>query len=661
MAATPHKVDKELEQYRSLLEVPTKFDEGFTLSSFLGALFVALVMIPGALYMELVAGMGVGPAAQWVTVLLFIEVAKRANAKLSREQLFILFYMAGALVNQHVHGTPLFRQFLVRSDAAVAFGLADMFPTWVAPKDLANLDRSFFQTAWLPAIGLMAFRFIFSKIDNTVLGYGLFRLASDVEKLPFPLAPMRAQGMLTLADDMDGKTESSWRWRAFSIGGAIGLIFGFLYIGLPALTGAFLDKPLSIFPIPFVDLTTKTEKILPAVATGISFNLAQFVMGMVMPFFAMFGSFVGLIITFVANPILHKFHFLYSWQPGDKTVEVMFKNNLNFYFSLGIGLALSIAIVGVISVIRKRKAPKAERGEEAKVPEKFDKHGNRIDRGDMPNIVLLVVYLTSVCAYIAVSGFLIDWHKGVMIVMVFYAVIYTPLISYVTARLEGMAGQVVEIPFIKEITFILSGYKGIAVWFLPIPKANYGPQTVFYRTAELTGTRFPSIWKTDVFLFPIMLIALIGFSSFIWSLADIPSPIYPFTQEIWELRAKNACLIFSATLGEYSPFSEALNFTYIIAGTVLGLVTFGTLAFFSAPTTLCYGMVRGINQTLPHVVIPQFLGALLGRYVLQKRFGKKWKQYIIVVSAGYFVGSGLIPMLSIGIIFLAKATSALPY
>ncbi|MBN2713831.1 MAG: peptide transporter, partial [Planctomycetes bacterium] len=177
------RVDKELAEYRSLMEVPDTFEDGFSGSSLVGALFLGLIMIPGSLYMELLAGMGVGPAAQWVTVILFIEVAKRANAKLSRAQIFILFYMAGAIVGQQVHGTPLFRQFLVNSEAAVTTGISTLFPSWVAPpagSDAYN-QRSFFQLAWLPVIGLIAFRMFFSKLDNAVLGYGLFRRTSDVE------------------------------------------------------------------------------------------------------------------------------------------------------------------------------------------------------------------------------------------------------------------------------------------------------------------------------------------------------------------------------------------------------------------------------------------------------------------------------------------------
>ena len=64
--------DAELEEFRRLMEVPDSFEDGFSPASLIGALFIALVMVPGALYMQLVAGLGIGDAAQWVTVLLFV-------------------------------------------------------------------------------------------------------------------------------------------------------------------------------------------------------------------------------------------------------------------------------------------------------------------------------------------------------------------------------------------------------------------------------------------------------------------------------------------------------------------------------------------------------------------------------------------------------------
>jgi hypothetical protein len=656
------KLDAELEQYRKLMSVPSTFGEGFSASSFFGVLFIALVMVPGSIYMELLAGAGVGEAAKWVTVILFIEVAKRANAKLSRPQLFVLFYMSGSILGAGNSGL-ISRQFLVHSEAAQAQGISQLFPNWFAPTDPAAYEhRSFLQLAWLPALGLWLFQMFFGKLDNTVLGYGLFRLTSDVEKLPFPMAPIGAQGVLALADDLEGgeKAETSWRWRVFSIGGAMGMAFAVVYMALPTLTGAFFNgNTYTILPIPFVDWTPFTKDILPAVATGMTFDLGLIIVGMVLPYYAMVGSFIGLITTLILNPVLYHYHVLTTWQPGDGTVQTQFANTVDFYFSFGIGLSLAVAVIGFIAIFKLRRS-REERALAAAAagPAEPDIPPNR---GDIPNRWVIICYLISTAIYIGVSGWLIDWHPGVMAVLLFFGFLYTPVISYVTARLEGMVGQVVEIPFIRELSFILSGYKGVAIWFIPVPMSNYGVQTVWYRQTELTGTRFPSIWKAEVFLFPVIILATLLFSSFIWGLAEVPSGTYPFAQKMWELGAKNQVLVYSSTLGEYSQFNEALSGTKVGIGFAVGLVAFWLMTLFNAPTTMLYGVIRGIGQTYPHSVIPQFAGALIGRYYFEKKLGLRWREYVPVLSAGYFCGVGLVTMLCIGIVFLSKSSSSLPY
>lgn len=661
MATDKHRQhrDKELEEFRAIMEVPEEFEDGFSFSSLLGTFFLALVMVPGAMYMELVAGLGLGNAAQWVTVLLFVEVAKRANAKLSRAQLFILFYMSGMMLGQRVFGMPLFRQFIVRSDAAVSSGISTMIPTWVAPANIGELGRSFLQKAWLPAILIIAFRLVVSQLNNVLLGYGLFRVTNDVEGLPFPLAPVGAQGILAVAEQVEGSARSAGtnvRWRMFCVGGGIGMIAGLIYMALPTLTGAFFDEPIMVFPIPFADFTTYTKDMLPAVATGMSFDMGHFMLGMILPYFAMLGSFIGLIITFVANPVLHSMGMMQTWEPGDGTVETLFANNVDFYFSFGIGVALAIAIYGIFTAIQTQRRKKKEG-----FGGKTDMDELKKKRGDIPTPFIILAYAGSVAAFVVVSGFLIDWHPGVMIVLVLFGLLYTPIISYVTARLEGLAGQVIEIPFIRELAFILSGYQGVAVWFLPIPRPNYGVVTVRYKQAELLGCKLSGIWKSTLILFPILMIAVIFFSSFIWSLAEVPSRVYPYTQEIWEFRAKNACLVYSSTLGEYSLFREALDGGRVLIGLGLGIFSITGMHLIGAPTMLVFGVVRGLNQTMPHAVIPNFIGACVGRFYFQRKYGREWRKMIPVVGAGFFVGMGLISVLAIGIVFLAKSVSTLPY
>jgi len=651
------RVDKELESYRKLMEPPGTFEEGFSWASLVGAMFIGFMMVPGSIYMHLLAGIGVGPAAKWVTVILFLEIAKRAHQHMKRAQIFILFYMAGAAMAVPFEGL-LWNQFFVRSQAVIGQGMVEDIPIWYAPRDPRVLaERNFFQLAWLPAIGLVIFKTLITRIDNTVLSFGLFKLASDRERLPFPMAPIGAQGLMALAEDLEeaeGK-KSSWRWRTFAIGGSIGLIFGFVYMGLPTLSTALLGTRILMFPIPFADWTGRTQDVLPAVATGYDFNLSHLILGTVLPFWAVVGTFAGLIITVILNPFLQRNGHLPSWQPGDSTVETLFKNRVDFYFSFGLGISLAVALIGFITILggfRKLRAFKSE-GEVVDVPK---------ERGDIPFKWIGLIYLCTTSLYVIVSGILIDWHRGVMIVLLFYGFLYTPIISYVTARLEGIVGQKMAVPLVREAGMILSGYEGIKCWFLPFPIHNYGVMTVFYRQAELTGTKFTSIWKTEAVLVPFIVLCSIFFAQFIWSMGAIPSSAYPYTEIMWEFQAKNRALMYSATTGGYSQFYEAFKPWLILIGLAAGMGMFALLKMIAAPTMLLYGAVKGLDQTMPHSAIPQLLGALLARFYLEKKMGLQWRKYAPVVSAGFFCGMGLVTMFCVGVKFMSQAVlSRTPY
>ncbi|MDP7396367.1 MAG: OPT/YSL family transporter [Lentisphaeria bacterium] len=657
------KVDAELREYRDLMVPPDTFEEGFTWSSMFGAMFIGMIMVPGALYMSLLAGEGIGPAAQWVTVILFIEVARRAQRELKKSEIFVLYWMAAAAI-----GVPfsdlLWRQFFINSDAAVKHGVAADIPTWwVASADsVSYATRSFFHFDWWPVIGLIILGTFVGSLKSMVLGYGLFRVTSDVERLPFPMAPIGAQGIMALADDVDERkvedSEPNWRWRTFAIGGAIGLAYGAVLYLLPIVSGAMTGTSVQILPLPFVDWTPTTGRWLPAVATGWSWDVGNIVIGMVLPFWAIIGSFTGLLITVVLNPILWRQDVLDNWQVGDGTVETLYHNTMDFYFSFGIGISLAIFAAGLIQMLWSIRRQRRKRREAMSEPSRTVKLK---ERGDIPWKWVIITYLVTTIGYILLCGWLIEWHRGVMIVMFIIGFVYIPMISYATARLEGIAGQVIEVPMAREAALILSQYAGAKVWFLPIPIANYGQMTVFYRQCELTGTKFTSIWKAQFFMLPMILVAGIFFMNFIWGLAPVPSSIYPYADVMWELEAEKKCIIYTATMGGYSQFEEAWQPGYLAAGAGFGALLFFVLTKLGAPIFLVYGVVRGLGQSMPHDILPQFVGAVIGRFYFRRKFGKKWLKYIPVVAAGVFCGLGLVSVLGVGITFLSKAVVQLPF
>jgi hypothetical protein len=651
--------DKELQEYRDLLETPQTFEEGFGWKSVIGAIFIGFLMMPGSMYLGLVIGTGIGPAARWVTIILFAEVAKRAYTKLSQQEVFVLYYMAGAAMASPFSGL-LWNQYLVQSEAAQMLGLTQHIPTWVAPQPGSDalVDRTFLHRDWLVPILLMIGFEIISAVDHFGLGYALYRLTSDVEKLPFPMAPVGALGNMALAESTQ-KGEGGWKWRVFSIGGMMGLAFGALYVLLPAASGVVLSEPIRLIPIPWIELTDVTEDFLPAVATGIQLDLGLLFIGMVLPFWAVIGGGIGFLITLVANPILYEHGILHRWHKGMGTVDTVFANNFDFYMSFGIGLGLAIAAVGIVHVFRSfgksDLGPLRERLQVLFKPPP--------GRGDFSIWIAIGIYIVSTLAYVALCSFLVPGFPWIFLVA--YGFIYTPVISYVSARMEGIAGQFVSLPMVREASFIAAskffGYVGIGIWYAPIPFHNYGKATQRWREIELTGTSFRSIIRAEILVVPVVLVASLLFSQYIWKLAPIPSSQYPYAQELWHLQALNTLLLQSATLEGDSPFFQALNIDYMALGLGLGVVTYWGLAALNLPIMLIYGVTRGLGQSTPHGIFLEIIGAFLGRYFFMKKYGVAWRQYAPVLLAGFSCGMGLMGMFAMGFTLIMRSLRSLAY
>lgn len=659
------KEDRELKEYRDLMPVPDRWEEGFGAKAMVGGLFVGLIMTPASMYMHLVVGQDIGQAAQWVTVILFIEVARRAFTTLRRPEIYVLYYMAGAALISN--SGLIWNQFLVQSESLRQFGITDKIPTWVAPQSPDVLgQRSFLNAAWLAPIGLVALGQLLHRFDNFGLGYVMYRLTSDVEKLPFPMAPVGAMGVTALAEASSAR--ETWRWRVFSFGGMLGLAFGAVYAAMPAVTQAFVGESIAIFPIPFKDLTSNIEDFLPAVPFMLSFNLGLVLTGMVLPYWAMIGSFVGLVLCVVLNQFLYHGGILRTWSPGIGAISTINANYLDFYFSFGLGLTAAIAVIGFYHVFTSLAGAKKSAGGDAPRVNWRILFNPPAGRGDFSIWLALGVYLAVSATTIAAAWWLLDAaHRAnpansvvtwpLVGVFVFYGFVYTPILSYVSARMEGIVGMSVQIPFVREATFILSGYQGAAIWFAPFPITNYGVQTLYFRKTELTGTKMTSMVKAELFVFPIVLVALLVFSQFIWNIAPVPSSAFPYAEKMWEALAYRQGLLMSSTLpgSEGGPFSQAFVPAYLVSGLTIALLLYAVLSRFGLPVLLVYGLIRGLDMSAPDVILPQFAGALLGRFYFQKMFGSNWPQYRVVLLAGYTCGVGLIMMLSLGLVFMSKA------
>lgn len=662
-------IDKELEDYRQIMTPPETFADGFGWKTVVGAICLGLFVMPGSMYLSLVVGPSTSFPAQWVIIIIFAEIGRRSLTELKMQEVFILYYMAGLTMASPFSGL-LWNQYLVQSDFALAMGIAQEVPSWVAPSKevIENQGHTFFTKAWLAPVLLVGTALVLHRVEEFGLGYVLYRITNDVEELPFPMAPVAASGITALVESREDS--QPWRWRCFSIGGVLGMVWGLIYIGVPAFSAVIFSKQLRLVPIPWVDFTTTMSGLLPASPVNVSFDLTLVFLGMVIPFWAVIGGFIGVIITFCANPVLQRHGILSTWTPQMGVVDTMFSNSVDFYLSFGLGLTLAITFISFGQILTPLltaamvkiglRRPAREMPSESRLAAGWRKLvTNNVKRGDFSIFLALGIYISTTTFWISLSTWLIEgfpWHFFVV-----YAVLYTPLISYATAKLEGLAGQVVEIPMIREATYILSGYKGVAIWFAPAPITNYGIATVQFRVLELTGTKIISKVKTILVTLPIVAVFSLLFSELLWRMGPIPSDLYPFTQEMWDLQMKNVCLTYSATSEGGSLFMEALKLDYLLCGLGFGVGFYVILAAIGLPILLVFGIVRGLGQSTPAGLLLEFIGAMIGRFYFRRRFGDIWLKYAPVLFAGFSCGVGLAAMMSVACTMLYKMMSPVAF
>lgn len=640
-----------------------EFQEGFTIRTAIGALFIALFMLPGGMYLGLVAGQGVGEAAEWVTIVLFAEVARRSYAPLRKQEIYILFYLAAGLtsvinVERGLGGGPfahlVWNGYFIPSPAAQP--IADQIPGWAVPS--ANspgvVGRALWHPDWLRPVGLLVLGDFCGRLSWMGLGYALFRATSDVERLPFPYAPVAASGATALAE---AGTES-WRWSMFSTGSVIGMLFGVVYIGVPVVTGTLFNDSFEILPIPFADYTTSVENLLPAAIVGLSLSLGNVLVGFVLPFQIVLGACVASVLAMIVmNPILYHAGLLPNYRFGSDAFVAKLSVDIDFWLSVGIGVNISVGIIGIVLVVRALAQGRKQRQERASTLSPPP------GRGDVPVWVAIGAWLAATIILIAVCKALIPDFP--LWILIFFGLVWSPLNSYISARMFGLTGRGVSFPYLKEASVVASGYQRVDIWYAPVPLADHGWAAQRFREVELTGTKFTSVLKAEAFMFPVVMLASFAFWSFFWNSTPVPSGQFPYAQKFWPIHATMQSVIQQINVpradGEVGWFAKALKPGLIAAGTAGGLLVFGLMSLFKVPLLFFYGFAGGLGL-FPANTVPQLVGAWAGRRFFARKYGEEqWMRYAPVLLAGFSCGTGLIAMCAIALALIARAVAQLPY
>jgi len=551
--STENQTDKT-ETYE-LVPESEPFQEGFNKRTIVAAFFVGLVMMPGSIYLGLVTGRSLAGGAEWVTIILFIEIAKRSFVRLKSQEIIILYWVstglaasaAGVALFGGPLGTFIWNQFFLQSP--MAEGIREYIPDWVVPSVSSDaiINRNFLHGDMVKPLLLIVFIAVFSRLSSVSMGYILFRITNDIEKLPFPMASVQAGGVTALAET-SGKREG-WRWRVFSTGTFIGAIFGMVYIVVPTLSSILLTRPVTLLPIPFVDFTPSIKSYLTATILGINTNLVMFFTGFVLPFWSVVGMFAGsTIVTFLVNPSLYRAGILHTWQPGMATIPTTIANTVDFWLSFNIGPAIWIALIGIIFVARAFIQSRSKKGVFQTETGEVVKRSVRTDRGDIALIWPIFFWVIGTVAFVFMVHILapgFPWWISAL-----FGFVWAPLMSYITARMIGITGspQAVGIPYLKEATIYMTGYKGAAIWFAPIPMYNYGRTVNAFKQLELVHCKFGSYIKMVALSTTLVLLCSAFYWQMIWRMGKIPSAAYPFAQKMWPLHATMRSIWIKSTV-----------------------------------------------------------------------------------------------------------------
>ena len=166
--------------------------------------------------------------------------------------------------------------------------------------------------------------------------------------------------VLWLWQRTSGSEEQSWKWPCFTIGGSIGLVFGFFYVGIPQITEVFTAAKVSILPISFVDLTPELGQFIGATPLAISFILGPIFVGLLAPFWGIMGSFSGVMIFMISSPLLHYFGFMPRWKPGVDAIQTQISVGVDFWTPFALGITVAVTLISVIQMVRSSREHRAD-------------------------------------------------------------------------------------------------------------------------------------------------------------------------------------------------------------------------------------------------------------------------------------------------------------
>ena len=625
-----------------------EYKEGLTWRSFLAILYSSIVFLPAAIWVSLTSGAGLGSAVQYTTILLFAEIARFFGRKLTKQEVFIMWSSVGAAGTEAVAVALIFHLYYRNAptshmfkDPLTGLPLSQVIPTWYAPPLASQVGilRTLWHPDWImPALVTLGSWILAYRINDIAMGFILYRLYSTVEKLPFPMQRVSAEMVTTISE------REPHKFRVLIISAVISMAYGFVLYGVPFIT----QMRLVPIPMPWVDLTRYLEVLLPGSAFGIATDLLTFASGFVLPFNVVVSMLIGSVAVFlVGNPLAVLMYptaerpGLFGYTTGMGLRSIYQWSYLYLWASPMIGLAMA---AGLAPIIRKPRNIINAFTSLRRLKETEKK------KGILQLPIIVALYLGSTLGTIVLVHWLVpDFPLWALFILCF---VWPFIMAIISGRAIALAGVGVDVPYFRNAIIMISGYKGIDIWYAPLDTSPGTWVLTSFKIAELTETKITS-WIKAYYLATLLAWPLsFLYVQIFWQIAPIPSSAYPYTAIYWPIQVMQHQIWVTRQM-------DIFRIEHILWAFIIGLGCFLGTSFTKIPFSPI-GFVTGFGMPIP-TPFTQFIGALAGKIISKKVGSYWWNQNKFAIVAGIGLGMGLITAITAAIGVIGKSMWVLPY
>lgn len=617
--------------------------KGCTFRSILGIIYAGVILQPAVLWLALVAGLGPG-GINFAATLLVTELALLAGGPLSKQETFIVYlfsFLTLVPAGVTAFGDAIFLNLIYNQYFAKEALYGFSIPHWFAPLSSETIFmRTFFHPEWLPPILFMLLFTLLFRIADISMALLCREIFIKQEKLPFPLAEVDLQACLTLGERERGKM------HIFSLSALITFIYALIAYGTPILSHAIFGIAATPIPIPWADFNYNLEPVLPGASFGISTDPMSFVFGFILPLpviISMFAS--SFAIFFVGNYLMKQWGLWAQWLPGMSVGDAYTQSILHIWAPAIVGASVSAALIPFFArpqiLIRAFKSI-LRMGLKAAEP------------GEVPPLIFLIAYVISTIATAFLFHYLVPDFPWAIII--FITIIWPLLLSLYTSRGRGETGFSLEVPYIREGLTLLSGYKGIDAWLAPLrgfPSASGGAHVQWLKVSEAIGVKVTDYVKGYFIALAIALVMNFIYTSIVWSMAPIPSYVFPSAQIYWPLSASFFKLWISGGITIVNP-------SFIIGGAAIMGILYAFSSILHIPISVI-GVAGGMVTPIPSITTT-LIGGLLRKFLFQRVMGRDWWQkYRAVIVAGAGTGIGVSMGVTGGLAIILRSMWAARY